>query len=213
MRPLLLFSLILAISLAPSAYAFKNNDMVEGKRLYKSFCLICHGVDGDSRGPLAIKLDLTPPNLLGKGYRGKSVDQLVFLIGGYGGPDHIAMPFFWKDELSKSEIVTIAKYVKTLKSGNIAYKGDIRSGKRIYKSSCEACHGLKGNGGGSLAKVIGVPKVAFTNGLSIRYLVDKELISVIRDGKGDFMPGWGETLEHDEIVDVAAYVRSLIKLR
>jgi mono/diheme cytochrome c family protein len=61
--------------------------------------------------------------------------------------------------------------------------------------------------------VIGVPKVAFTNGLSIRYLVDKELISVIRDGKGDFMPGWGETLEHDEIVDVAAYVRSLIKLR
>jgi mono/diheme cytochrome c family protein len=68
-----------------------------------------------------------------------------------------------------------------------------------------------GRGKGALAKIIGAPKVGFTKGLSIKYLRDNELISVIRNGKGDFMPGWGGTLDEDEIIDTASYVRSLNK--
>lgn len=210
---LFIMTIFLAISLATPAFAINKNDLNEGKRLYKSFCLVCHGVDGDLSGSLAVKLDLIPPDLTDKHYRNKSIDQLVFLIGGYGGPDNSAMPFSWKTELSESKLRDIAKYLKSLKSSDIDHAGDPRNGKLIYQSSCVACHGSKGKGGGTLANIIGAPKVGFTNGLSIRLLVDAELISAIRDGKGAFMPGWGETLDHDEIVDVAAYVRSLVKHR
>jgi len=214
MKPLsFLLTLSLSIILVTPAYAFNSSNLAEGKRLYKSFCLICHGVDGDSSGSLAVKLDLVPPDLTDQRYKNRSVDQLAFIIGGYGGPDNSAMPFAWKDELSESNIVDIAKYVKTLKSADIDHRGDLRNGKLIYQSSCIACHGSKGKGSGTLARIIGAPKVGFTNGLSIRLLVDKELISTIRDGKGDYMPSWGETLDHGEIVDVAAYVRSLVNHR
>jgi Fe-S cluster assembly ATPase SufC len=46
---------------------------------------------------------------------------------------------------------------------------------------CEACHGPEGRGKCTLAKIIGAPRVGFSKSLSINYLGDDELISVIRD--------------------------------
>ena len=212
MKPLSIFLIfLLVVCLTALADAQENIDTHTGKHLYKSFCLVCHGPNGDTKGPLAVKLGLTPSNLTDEKYNKKSVDQLAYTIGGYGRPDSNAMPFLWKDEFPQSSIRNIAAYLKIIRSTNISLRGDKHNGKRVYKNSCLACHGPKGTGKGTLAKIIGARKVGFTKGLSIRYLSDNELISVIRDGKGEFMPGWGGTLDDEEIIDTTAYVRSLSK--
>ncbi len=210
--PVILASFIIICMVVPAS-AERNDDPQTGKRLYKSFCLVCHGSDGASTGPLAEKLDLDPPDLTDKKYRSKSVDQMAFLIGSYGRPDYNAMPFLWKNELSESDIRNIAIYISVMNSSSISLQGDQKNGELIYMNSCLACHGPKGKGNGVLAKVIGAPKVGFTKGLSIIYLSDEKLISVIRSGKGDFMPAWGGILNNDEIIDTAAYVRSLSEWR
>ena len=210
MKPL---SFFLAFFLTTCFTTFTNaqgvDDPQTGKRLYKSFCLVCHGPNGDTRGPLAEKLSLNTPDLTADKYRKKGVDRLAFLIGSYGRPELNVMPFLWKNELSEQDIRNIAIYIAVISSSSISLKGDKVNGKQIYMSSCVACHGPGGKGKGALAKIIGAPKVGFTKGLSIRYLDDKQLISAIEEGKGDFMPGWGGILNDEEIIDAAAYVRSL----
>lgn len=43
----------------------------------------------------------------------------------------------------------------------------------------------------------------------MKKISDQDLIDVIRDGKGVYMPSWAGILTDSEIIDVASYVRLL----
>ncbi len=49
----------------------------------------------------------------------------------------------------------------------------------------------------------------FTDTKKMDQLSDEELIHAIREGKGEFTASWKETFNPKEIIDAAAYVRSL----
>lgn len=200
----------MAVFFSIPASGERLDDPYIGKRLYKSFCLVCHGPNGDTKGPLAKKLGLSPPNLTKTKYRKKSIDEMAKIIGGYGRAEDSVMPV-WRNALPEMNIRHIAAYLAIIKSKSLRFKGDRRQGRIIFRSSCSACHGPKGRGNGILAKIIGAPMIDFTKTGSIEHLSDNQLVKIIRDGKSNLMPGWQGTLNSDEIIDVAAYVRSLGK--
>ena len=178
-----------------------------GMHLYRSYCLVCHGTDGKGNGPLAIKRKISPVDLTENKYQVKSVEELVKVIGFYGRKDGSAMPL-WKDAMPESNLRHLAAFIKRFKRSNLQLRGDERKGREIFKSACVSCHDQHGTGKGVLAELIGIKMVDFTD-KSMKKISDEQLIQVIHDGKGDFMPPWDGTLNDGEIIDVGAYVRSL----
>jgi cytochrome c oxidase cbb3-type subunit 3 len=179
-----------------------------GKRLYRSYCLACHGFDGSRPGPVADRLNLEPADLTAPKYQTKSVAKLAALTAGYDRAPGTGMPM-WGSVLPEDELIHIAAYVGVLADGDLRYRGDTRRGRALFRGMCIACHGRFGAGNGVLAQVIGVPMVDFTSAGSVSALSDEQIIATIRDGRGEFMPPWKDLLDDNEIVDVAWYVRTL----
>jgi len=181
-----------------------------GKRLYRSYCVVCHAVDGKGKGPLARKLDFTPADLSLEQYQRKEAEDLAAIIGDYRGKEDSDMPS-WGEALPETDLRDIAAYIPKLTRQDLRFAGDTHRGRAIYKSSCAACHGQFGTGRGILAKLMKVFMVDFTNPEDMQEISDEELIDIIRKGKGDYMPSWEETFDHRETSDVASYVRMLAR--
>jgi len=197
-------------ALAGERHAKYKPNPLEGRRLYRSYCLVCHGVDGKSVGPLANKLDLKPAELTSGQYQDKKVEELTAIIAGYGRKEGSNMPS-WGAVLTREELSDIATYLFKLTRDDLEFKGDPRRGRAIFKTTCMSCHGGHGTGKGILAKMMGIPMFDFTESEKMGQISDEELIHSIREGKGAFMAAWKETFSENEIIDVASYVRSLAK--
>ncbi len=179
-----------------------------GKHLYRAYCMVCHGAEGNTRGPLAKKRKLIPANLTGNRYQVMSVDKLADIIGYYGRKEGSQMPR-WGDAIPESNLRHLASYVKQLTKKGLQFRGNVRRGRMIYKSACVACHGKRGKGNGILADLIGIAMVDFTEKGVMKKVSDATLLEIIRKGRGDFMPAWHGTLNDSEISDVAVFVRQL----
>jgi cbb3-type cytochrome c oxidase subunit III len=200
---------LLAAALMPITLAAQDvSSAVAGKRLYRSYCLACHGVDGRQRGPLAEKLNLAPADLTAAKYQSKSSDELATLAAGYGRAPGTGMPM-WGTVLPEDDLRDIAAYLDMLASGDLRHRGDTRRGRAVFRDMCVACHGRFGSGNGILANVIDVPMVNFASAKSLAALTDEQLVVTIRYGRGEFMPAWRDVLDENEILDVAAYLRTL----
>lgn len=210
MKALLFIPFILSLILVGGVAAQQTADPAIGKRLYRSYCYLCHGKEGNSKGPLAEKLGLKPANLTSDKYQKKNIDEMTALIGGYGRTKGDMMPA-WRNAIAESNIRHIAAYLAIIKSKSLRFLGDARRGRTLFRNTCVSCHGPKGRGNGILAIIIGIKMVDFTNPESIERYSDKALISLITKGKRKFMPGWEGSLNETEIIDVAAYVRGLSK--
>ena len=201
-------TLVVAVLLPAGVYAQDRPNPVDGKRLFRSYCLACHGVDGSQRGPLADKLGLQPADLTSPKYQTKTLADLANLTASYGRSAGAGMPR-WGSVLPVSDLTDIAAYLAVLGQGDLRYRGDTRRGRALFRGMCIACHGRFGSGNGILANVIGVPMVDFTSSGSLAALSDEQLVATIRNGRGEFMPPWEEPFDESEILDVAAYVRTL----
>ena len=100
-------------------------DPAEGRRLYRSYCLVCHGVDGKSVGPLAHKLDLEPANLSADDYQSRTTEVLAAIIEGYGRKKDSQMPV-WGAALPITDLRDIAAYLTKLTLNDLSYAGDAR---------------------------------------------------------------------------------------
>jgi len=203
-----LISLIFMMMLATDTYAQEEPNPLIGSHLYRSYCLVCHGVDGKSRGPLAENLNLDPSDLSSEQYQTKDLEDLAVLIGGYRRIEESNMPN-WDIVLSQAELLDIAAYISKITMADLRFRGDTRRGRVVYKRACTACHGKRGTGRGVLAHLIGISMMDFTTSENVKQMSDEELMNMIRDGKGDYMPSWKGFLNDDEIADVASYLRLL----
>ena len=96
----------------------------EGRRLYVSYCQLCHGPDGKGDGPLARVMEISPADLTTT-VRSRSDTILTKIITGEGrqtitGRDRHnllseAMPE-WKDVFSESEVKALIAYLKVATS-------------------------------------------------------------------------------------------------
>jgi len=187
-----------------------KQNLLVGKRLFNSYCSLCHGEDGTGHGPLSGKLKLAKPiaDLTADKYQSKSVEELLRLIQGYSREDSL-MPK-WEKVIPERNLIEVAAYVLALTQTDLRMRGDARRGREIFRQSCVACHGPRGEGNGVLAQMLSVKMINYQT-KSIAEMSDKEIIKVITGGKGEFMPPWSGTLSSEEIKDVAAYIRSLYK--
>jgi len=199
--------LFFLLSAMPARAEHEPNPNI-GKHLYRAYCMVCHGPEGNTRGPLAKKRKLIPADLTTNRYQVMNVDKLADIIGFYGRKEGSQMPR-WGDAIPETNLRHLASYVKRLTKKGLQFRGDVRRGRVIYQSACAACHGKRGKGNGILADLIGIAMVDFTEKGIMKKISDDDLLKIIRKGKGDFMPAWHGALNDSEIFNVAAFVRQL----
>ncbi len=220
-----LLSIVLVLAVAPQAHAKDEGAALPaGHHLYVSYCVLCHGEDGKSNGPLTVKMGLKPTDLTSERLH-KSPDELGKIIGGSGGlkKAESKMPD-WAKEIPAPVLKTIASYVLSLPTAQAKAPRDcsakstedkLSRGKTLYDNACLACHGRYGDGKGLLSKLIGLhdtkgkPMVDWT---SAKYTKPADAIKkATLLGQGDFMPAWKGTVCDDEADDIIAYIATLKK--
>ncbi|WP_025273901.1 c-type cytochrome [Haloglycomyces albus] len=140
---------------APSLYAQPSEDasdvtvlpadVQEGKELYDSSCITCHGANGDG-------IEGRGPSLIGTG--SASVEFQVntgrMPMASQGAQAPRKDPEFTPEEAGK-----IAAYIEYLGGGaetdanldELVENADIAAGNELYRVNCSSCHGYAGGGG------------------------------------------------------------------
>ncbi len=195
------------LSTISASDATAKENLLVGKRMFNAYCSLCHGEDGMGKGPLSKKLKLKNgiANLTSDKYQSMSVQELLRLIQGYNR-ENTRMPK-WETVIPERNLREVAAYVLALTQTDLRMRGDVRRGREIFRQSCVACHGPRGEGNGVLAAILQTKMVNYTTKKLI--ISDEAIIGIISEGKGEMMPPWLGTLSSEEIKDAAAYVRSL----
>ncbi|MDO8500482.1 MAG: cytochrome c [Gemmatimonadaceae bacterium] len=84
--------------------------------------------------------------------------------------------------------------------------GQVAQGKTLYEADCRKCHGVRGVPPKSMAAKF--PKIAaFDAAFFAKRSVDS-VVTVLTNGKSEGMKSFKDKLSHDQMVAVAAYIRS-----
>ena len=213
-RTILLLS-ILGIS-TPAVFA-SPPPAYEGRKLYVSHCLLCHGAGGKGDGPLAKAMEINITDLTTT-VRSRSDTILTKIITGQGrqtitGRDRHnllsdAMPE-WKDIFSKYQLKSLIAYLRFMSSSKHKLMGDPKAGMQIYQKYCQVCHGVEGDGDGIMTNLMGITPMDHTNPNETRPLSNSDIVKSILDGKGRFMPAWRGILSQDDAEALVSYIRLL----
>lgn len=189
----------------------------EGRRLYVSYCLLCHGPEGKGDGPLAKAMNISPADL-STTVRSRSDTILTKIITGEGrqtitGRDRHnllseAMPE-WKDVFSAKQVQALIAYLRFLSRAKHDLLGDPEVGMQLYQKYCQVCHGAEGEGDGIMTKLMGITPMDHTNPNETNRLDNEEISSRILDGKGRYMPAWRGILNQTDVEALVSYIRLL----
>lgn len=189
----------------------------EGRRLYVSYCQLCHGIGGKGDGPLAKVMKISPADLTTT-VRSRSDTILTKIITGEGrqtitGRDRHnllsdAMPE-WKEVFNESQITALIAYLRFLSRTKHDLMGDPEVGLQLYQKYCQVCHGVEGEGDGIMTKLMGIMPMDHTNPNVTNSLDNEELVKSILDGKGMFMPAWRGILSQTDVEALVSYIRLL----
>jgi len=189
----------------------------EGRRLYVSYCQLCHGTRGKGDGPLAKVMKISPADLTIT-VRSRSDTILTKIITGEGrqtitGRDRHnllsdAMPE-WKDVFNESQITALIAYLRFLSRTKHDLMGDPEVGLQLYQKYCQVCHGVEGEGDGIMTKLMGIKPMDHTNPNETNSLDNEAIVRSILDGKGKFMPAWRGILSQTDVEALVSYIRLL----
>ena len=99
------------LGLGPGHGLAETGSAANGKTIYGTHCLPCHGSTGEGNGPAAPMLDKPPANLVGEDVRGDSDKELLQIIR--NGVPGTPMPP-WKENLSAQHIRDVLAYIRSL---------------------------------------------------------------------------------------------------
>lgn len=209
-----------------------------GAKSYGRYCVSCHGVDGDGRGPTAEWIDPRPRNFTTGTFKFRSTpsgelptdDDLLRTIS--RGLNHTNMPHW--NALTGREQRELVQFVKTL-SPRFAKEPQgkpiavparpaftpqlVAKGHEVWnKVQCASCHGDGGKGDGSSAPTLrddwgfAVTPRDFTTGPLKVGDEPEDLYRAFMTGlNGSPMPSFAESIKPEEAWALVAYVRSLRK--
>jgi len=174
--------------------------VAEGRALYRTSCVSCHGVEG--AGQRAPDGALRGPSLEDVGPAG-AYYQLTSGRMPIGNPDDL--PQRKEPAYSPEEIEALLAYIDTITEGPPVPEvdpesGDVAAGGTLYRENCQSCHSATGAGGalsyGNAAPPLGPPDA-------------RQIGAAVRAGP-DPMPRFGPDLLTDQqLDDLIAYVEYL----
>ena len=178
----------------------KTRQAQRGGIVYKNYCVLCHGSDGNGTGRMTklhgdLNLSITkqPPEYYEQVIRG----------GGEAVGKSEFMPT-WDDELSDEQIADVISYLALVTD-------PVRRGEVVFKTNCILCHGVNGDGKGRASVLFNPPPADLTrsdkNDDYKRMIITSGGAAM---GRSEVMPVWSEQLEASEIDDVVAYLRTIL---
>jgi len=215
----IIHAMVMLLLITESAFAYSANPppAYEGRRLYVSYCLLCHGADGKGDGPLAKAMKISPADLTTT-VRSRSDTILTKIITGDGrqtitGRDRHnllseAMPE-WNEVFNESQVKALIAYLRFLGSAKHDLMGDPEVGLELYQKYCQVCHGVEGDGDGIMTNLMGIMPMDHTNPNETNSLDNEELVESILDGKGRYMPAWRGILSQGDVEALVSYIRLL----
>lgn len=215
--------------------ALLNPKIQQGKAIYVTHCLACHGERGEGvahAGMNVLPRNFAEPKARAELYRDKMIDAVK---NGKSGTSMIS----YGATLKKAEIDAVVSYIDAILmvpasqiSGTSAHggrqqdaerggqtgadmnaplpnglKGDAGTGKAFFLANCAECHGPKGDGQGRRAYFINPRPVSFLAEKSRNTLNRPAIFVFTSQGKlGTEMPAWNKVLSDQEIANVSEYV-------
>src|SRR2546422_9919644 len=138
--------------------------IIRGREIYATPCAVCHGDQGDGKGPAGVALPLKPPDFRDKDGVAEMRDNYWFWRVSEGGQVEpfkgkgSAMPP-WKSELSVEDRWAVMAYQHTF-SGHHGphvpweHPESVAMGRDIFAMACVPCHGVVGKGDGSVGPML-----------------------------------------------------------
>ena len=108
-----LMKCVAALAWVCPASGWAQNTAASGEAIFKSRCVVCHGVNADGRSDLARIMRPPPANLRASKLSDEERSQIV-RKGGESVNRSPSMPV-WELELSEDELRAVLSYVGTLK--------------------------------------------------------------------------------------------------
>jgi mono/diheme cytochrome c family protein len=156
----------------------------EGKELYTTHCLTCHGCAGNGLGSYGGTLAVTPADYKQDPFRNMPDDQWLWHVS--EGVPGTVMPT-WKTSLTEDQRWKAIRYIQQVFARPAMHDPDegdpvgeyaglanplpisvsvLEHGKAIYTRECLVCHGDAGHGGGLYAKGIQPTPADFSDSAS-----------------------------------------------
>lgn len=173
-----------------------------GQGLYRRYCALCHGRDGEGYAAD------DAPQLANQEWLRTASDEFITAAITEGRPD-TAMSA-WSEAvggpLNDAQIATILRYLRSLQRvpatpvDEIELEGDPRQGRAVYMVTCARCHGSRGEG---------VDAIALANPRLLATASDGFLQYAVMNGRsGTRMQGFANQLQPSQIDDVVSFVRT-----
>jgi len=89
-----------------------RNPIRRGEAVFKTNCILCHGIKGDGKGRAAVLYD-PPPADLTKSDKNDEYKTNIITLGGAAMGRSEVMPI-WGEQLSSQEISDVVSYLKTI---------------------------------------------------------------------------------------------------
>ncbi|HWP83711.1 MAG TPA: cytochrome c [Terriglobia bacterium] len=212
-----------------------TDSLERGRRAYLTYCSVCHGVEGQGDGPLAVKAVLPPPNLAA--VTGRRSDGYLYATIRNGGA--IMPPL--GSQIPPAERWDIVNYLRSIAaavpvempvsgpaparaapaapsqadgeagSESTSYQGEAARGKAVFEAHCALCHDPSSDAqivGPGLKRLFHWPPHQLSDGTE-HAAHDEDIIRrQIVEGGGSMAPV-GAALSAEELADLIAYLRTL----
>jgi mono/diheme cytochrome c family protein/cbb3-type cytochrome oxidase cytochrome c subunit len=206
---------------------FKQSGLYEGKLLYVSRCMTCHGCAGNGLGTYAGTLIVTPANFKVDPFSTMPDDQFFWHVS--EGIQGTVMPP-WKESLTESQRWNVIRYVQTMYSATFERDPDegdvppeydkkdplpvtvdsIDAGKRTWTRECAVCHGDAATGEGIYRKGIEPVPPNFSDLEGYADYTDADYFWRIAEGvPWTAMPTWKVVYTEQQRWELVQYIRTM----
>lgn len=209
-----------------------------GKKVYDTYCVACHGENGDGNGRDAHLMKIKPTDFRDGVYEFKSTAGASLPTKGdivrtleLGVRTTAMLPQL---QLSHSEMEAVAGYImdfskkfKTEKPGKVVQippapektTAMVKAGKTIFDQACAVCHGTNGEGDGPIAATLkdykGRPirPANLTQRPLMRSNTPRAMYRTIVTGlNGTPMPSFEESYKPKQVWSLVYYLESIVKV-
>ncbi len=206
---------------------FKESGLYEGKKIYVSRCMTCHGCAGNGLGHYGGTLIVTPANFKADPFRNMTDPEWFWHVS--EGVQGTVMPP-WRESLSVDQRWRVIRYIQAVYARTFERdpdEGDVprlyakknplpltvenlEAGKSIWTRECLVCHGDAATGEGPYRQGIEPVPPDFSDLAGYKDFTDGDYLWRISEGvPWTAMPTWKVQYTETERWQLVHYVRSM----